>query len=191
MRLVTPGRDLLPEYVAALTTGWSPNTSRDVSGEQLAAIQTDQVAFLDNLCSTGGGGLIMLPGGQQVERLPGPILWISDGAFCGSINLRFVPGSEALPAHVSGHIGYAVVRWKRRRGIATRALGLMLRIAAAEGLRRVQVTCDDDNIASRRVVEANGGLFAGAAPHPDRPERHKLLFWIATGRRHRGGRKKD
>lgn len=180
VRLVSPCHNLLPQYAAALAAGWSPNTSRDVSGEQLAAIRTDKAEFLDGLCSTAGGGLITLPDGTQVTRLPGPTLWISDGAFCGSINLRFVRGSEELPPHVSGHIGYAVVPWKRRQGVATRALALMLPIAAAEGLRRVQVTCDDDNVPSRRVIEGNGGVFAGVVPHPDRAGRHKLLFWVAT-----------
>ncbi len=40
------------------------------------------------------------------------------------------------------------------------------------------ITCDASNAASRRVIEANGGIAAGSAPHPDQPDAHKLLFWI-------------
>jgi predicted acetyltransferase len=52
-----------------------------------------------------------------------------------------------------------VVPWKRRRGYATRALHDLLPAAKAEGLRYVEITTDPDNIASRRVIEANGGVL--------------------------------
>lgn len=80
-----------------------------------------------------------------------------DGEFCGVISLRWQPGTPALPPHCLGHVGYAVVPWKRRRGYATRALGLVLPLARDEGLPYVEVTTDADNFASQRVVEANGG----------------------------------
>jgi predicted acetyltransferase len=86
-----------------------------------------------------------------------------------------------LPAYCSGHVGYAVVPWKRRRGIATAALRLMLREAwAASGLARVLVTCDEDNIASRGVILGCGGLRVADQP-PLRPGgRVKNAYWIAT-----------
>ena len=64
-----------------------------------------------------------------------------------------------LPAHCLGHIGYAVVPWRRGRGYATRALGLMLPEARKEALRYVELTTDPDNIASQRVITSNGGKF--------------------------------
>ena len=41
------------------------------------------------------------------------------------------------------------------------------------------VTCDPGNVASRRVIEANGGTLA-SVPCPDRPNDDQLLFWIGT-----------
>jgi len=38
-------------------------------------------------------------------------------------------------------------------------LKLMLERARAEGLEYVEITTDPNNIASRRVVEANGGIL--------------------------------
>lgn len=170
---------MLPEYAAALELGWSPNTTRDVSCAQLAHIRSDPAGFLASFDEQSGAP-ITLGDGRVVPRLPGPTRWISDGAFCGSINLRYQPGTLDLPPHVSGHIGYAIVPWKRRQGIATAALRLILALAAERGLPRVLVTCDVANIASRRVIERAGGVASGRAAGPEPESAEKLLYWINT-----------
>lgn len=180
IELVEPSLDRLSGYVAALKAGWSPNTTRDVSGQQLAAIGENAGAFVHDLTRREGGSTVTLGDGSTVPRLPGWVLWIWDGEFCGAVNLRFAPGTLDLPPHVSGHLGYTVVPWKRRRGYATRALALLLPIAYELELPRVLATCDESNVASRRVIEANGGVMAGSMLHPDEPGERKLLFWIDT-----------
>jgi predicted acetyltransferase len=117
--------------------------------------------------------------GCEVRRLPSRVFWLDDGEFCGIINLRFMAGTDALPDYVSGHIGYAVVPWKRRRGYATRALALLLPVAREVGLKRVELTCDDDNDASRRVIFANGGVLTGS--RIEARGKTKLVFSIDLG----------
>ena len=178
LTLVPPSVDRLAPYAAALERGWSPNTTRDVSGVQLAALRDDADAFIADLARQEGGS-ITLANGTVVPRLPGPVLWMWDDTFCGAINLRFERGTEELPPHVAGHVGYAVVPWKQRRSYATRALALLLPIAHANGLKRVQITTDDDNVASQKVILANGGVPAGCKPDAD-TGKMKLLFRVPT-----------
>jgi predicted acetyltransferase len=179
LRLIRPSLAQLPAYVAAVRRGWSSNTTRDVRDEELAAIQQDPAGFLRRLRGEETG-VVKLADGREVPRLPGLVRWMWDGAFCGSINLRYQPDTEELPPHVSGHVGYAVVPWKRSRGYATRALALLLPLARKAGLARVLLTCDADNFASCRVISANGGIADGDEPNADRLDVRKLRFWVST-----------
>ncbi len=174
LRLIAPSLGRLAQYEAALEAGWSPDTTQDVSAEQLAALRRDPSAFLAEL--TRQDGTIVTASGRIVPRLPSRLRWLDDGEFCGIINLRFIAGSDALPDYVSGHIGYAVVPWKRRRGYATRAFALVLPVAREVGLTRIEITCDDDNEPSRRVIIKNGGEFVGT--RPEAGGRIKLVFRI-------------
>jgi predicted acetyltransferase len=160
--LVWPSREHLPGYIAALERGWSPDNLRGEAAarEQLAQIAIDADAFLGSLDDReAAGDPIVLPDGTTVPRLPGYQRWLWDGEFCGSIGFRWKPGTEELPPTCLGHIGYSVVPWKRGRGYATRALRELLRDVRAEGLRYVELTTRPDNVASQRVITANGGRF--------------------------------
>jgi len=162
MELVRPRCEHLSSYVAALRAGWSADNVRGAAAaqEELARIDADADAFLAALHDPEArGGPVTLPDGSQVARLPGFRCWLWDGEFCGSIGLRWVNGTEELPPHVLGHIGYAVVPWKRGRGYATRALRDLLPQARALGLRWVTLTTDADNLPSRRVILAAGGVL--------------------------------
>jgi predicted acetyltransferase len=164
MKLVWPSAEYLPGYVAALEQGWSPDNVRGeaVAHEQLERIAADSSAFLASLVDREArGDLVTLPDGSQVSRLPGY-------RRCGTIGLRWQAGTEALPPHCLGHIGYAVVPWKQRRGYATSALRQLLPEASAEGLKFVEITTDPDNIASQRVIEANGGTLFERFVKPER-----------------------
>lgn len=161
MILVRPGSEYLDGYVAALRRGWSPDNLRpQAAQEQLVEIERSAGAFLNGLDDPEGNGPpIELPDGSLVPRLPGTHRWMWDGEFCGSIGFRWAPGTAELPPTCYGHIGYAVVPWKRNRGYATSAVAQILPLAREQGLPYVYVTTVPDNAASQRVILANGGVL--------------------------------
>lgn len=159
MKLVWPGPQYLPGYAHALRQNWSPDNLRpEAAAEELARIEQDAARFLsEQIDRDASGPPIILPDGRLVPRLPGYSQWMWDGEFCGTISFRWQPGTTELPPYCLGHIGYSVVPWKRQRGYATRALKLLLPQAMSEKLAYVELVADADNIASQRVIEANGG----------------------------------
>lgn len=172
MKLVTPAASHLSGYRDALNRGWSPDNIRGKAAaeEQLARIAADQDAFIRSLDDPEAKGPpIRMLDGSEVQRLPGFVRWIWDGEFCGSVNLRWQKATSALPPHVPGHIGYAVVPWKQGRGYATAALRQLLAEARHVGLDYVELTTSPDNIPSQRVIESNKGVlverFAMATAH--------------------------
>jgi len=115
----------------------------------------------------GCGPPVFGPDGRIYPRLPGFTRWIcADDDFCGSINLRWQPGTDDLPAHVPGHMGYGIVPWRRGEGTATAALAAMLELAWAQGLTQVELTTSRDNVASQRVIGKCGGVWIGSWLRP-------------------------
>jgi len=183
VNLVVPALPYLGSYAASLRRGWSPDNVRieEAPREELAAIDRDAVAFVGSLDDPEAKGApITLPDGTTVPRLPGYRRWMWDGEFCGSINFRWQPGTAALPAHCLGHIGYAVVPWKRRQGYASRALAMLLPEASRLGLPYVELTADPDNLPSQKVITNNGGVLVRRfRKEPAYGDDDSLLFRIA------------
>lgn len=97
--------------------------------------------------------------------------WAEDEEYVGRIVVRH----DLTPAllEVGGHVGYDVRRSRRREGHATAMLAAVLLEAAALGIDPALVTCDADNLASRRVIEANGGVL-------EDQRGARLRFWVPT-----------
>jgi predicted acetyltransferase len=101
---------------------------------------------------------------------------VVDGEIVGRTSVRFVL-NEFLRT-IGGHIGYAVRPSFRRRGYATEILRQSLDVARDHGIGPVLVTCDVDNVGSRRVIEANGGVLEGIFDaEPGMPQKRR--YWIS------------
>jgi ribosomal-protein-alanine N-acetyltransferase len=82
------------------------------------------------------------------------------GAIAGTISLSNISGGFLLSANV----GYWVAQDRQGRGLATRAVAEIVRVAYDElGLHRVEAGTLVDNVASQRVLEKNGFTRIGVA----------------------------
>lgn len=79
-----------------------------------------------------------------------------DGVIIGAANIRHKLTKDLL--NTGGHIGYGVARSYRGQGYATKILQESLAFARSVGIEKALITCDEDNIASSRVIIKNGGL---------------------------------
>ncbi len=119
--------------------------------------------------------------GLPAGYVPSTTLWLvapERNAFIGEINIRH----RLTPAllRYAGHIGYEI-RWSQcGKGYGTAMLALALAYAdSALGLKRVLITCDDDNLASARVIEKNGGVLENrVVNHLDRGTVTTRRYWI-------------
>jgi predicted acetyltransferase len=115
--------------------------------------------------------------------VPDTELWWVDGdEFLGRIVIRHRLTPTLL--ETGGHIGYDVRPSARRRGHATEMLRQALVMAHELRVDPALITCDAANVASRTVIERNGGVL-------EDQRGSKLRFWVPTsdrGRRIRGAR---
>ena len=108
-------------------------------------------------------------------RVPNTFLFAEvGGELVGRVSIRHELNDYL--AAVGGHIGYAVRPAYRRRGYARSILRQSLQGAKDLGLDQVLITCDDDNVASARLIEAFGGILENViTPDGSSPTRR---YWI-------------
>jgi predicted acetyltransferase len=82
---------------------------------------------------------------------------ISHGMQMGQINLRI--GSTPHVERYAGHIGYGVHSQHRGHHYAARSVKLLLPLARRHSLDPIWITCDPENLASRRSLEIAGAEF--------------------------------
>src|SRR3954451_11732855 len=117
---------------------------------------------------------------QALEETPRPagyvpsttLWWVDDDEYLGRLAIRHRLTESLL--NLGGHIGYDARPSARRRGHATAMLRASLPVARDLGIDKALVTCDLDNVGSRKVIENNGGVLEDIRDG-------KRRYWIATG----------
>ena len=89
---------------------------------------------------------------------------LSDNRLIGMLSVRHY-FNDYLEKY-AGNIGYSVRPSERRKGYAKAMLRDCLPFCRSVGLDRILVCCLDDNVASRKTILANGGIFDGTVYEP-------------------------
>jgi len=115
---------------------------------------------------------------SQTGKVPQTVFWLVEkNKFIGKLSIRH----KLTPylRKIGGHIGYYIRHEQRGKGYGKLILKLGLKKAKLLDIKNVLVTCDASNIKSKKVIEGNGGKFAGKIKQGKKlPD--KLKYWLAT-----------
>lgn len=115
--------------------------------------------------------------GKNLEkgRVQETIYWaVVDDQVVGRISFRHKL-TKQLCKH-GGNIGYAVAPKKQGKGYATEMLKQLLVKLTKLGYKKVLLTCDEDNEASRKTIEKNNGKLEKIVP--DQNNINCCYYWI-------------
>ena len=165
-RLATPSREAHVSFLEALAEYHAEGLHLELPAEQLS----DPDEFARYVAAVRAG--VERPGEPDFylaelrgEVPPGPwpdgyvpqgvYWWLAGDQFLGRLSIR-----HRLTPHLleeGGNIGFEVRPSARRMGHASAMLAAALPLAAALGIDPARLDCEEDNVASRRVIEKNGG----------------------------------
>jgi predicted acetyltransferase len=170
--LITPDPALRPSFLAAMAefadegrTGDGSGIGRDLeewvgrweTEEGFAAYVAEKVAERDGVV--------------RDDWVRCTNLWWVDDEYIGRMSIRHQLNDWL--SEVGGHIGYDVRRSRRGEGHATAMLADALLVARDLGIDQALLTCDEDNLASRLVIERNGGVLEDI-------RKGKFRYWVPT-----------
>lgn len=121
---------------------------------------------------------------RDINKLPSHYVpsynyfFVNDDKFIGEIHIRVRLTDNLLK--YGGHIGYAINPKYWNQGYGTKLLESGLeKVKELIEENRVLITCDDDNIASYKVIEANGGILENKVENTDCDETFLTRrYWI-------------
>jgi predicted acetyltransferase len=173
--LVAPAHSHERSYLAALREGFRRGIQPVMTPAEIAAVEADFPAHVARI--TAQGGTIRLASGKLLPKVPFSLLWLAEGdEFLGEVSIRHE--LNRYLREEGGHIGYGIRPSRQRQGYGRLILALALEHCRGLGLERVLLTALSDNVASLRVIEANGGRLDDEIPHPSGCGRLRR-YWIA------------
>lgn len=167
MQLVKPSQKYKKSFLEALKEFHQENNLLECDFD---TVKNDFSLFIKYLEEQETG--INLP----ENLVPATTFWLIDnGEFIGRLSIRHFLNKNLLKE--GGHIGYNIRPSKRRRGYGKKILELGLLKAKEIGIKRALVTCDETNTPSKKIIEANGGVYENSELIAEgRPL--KLRYWI-------------
>ena len=174
MELVLPSVEYKASYIEAVkefhAAKDAPPMARHYVGLSIPELDANFADYVEKKQSESRGE--NLPEGY----VPATTYWLVDGdKYIGGVSVRHELNKNLK--NIGGHIGYDIRPSERGKGYGSKVLELGLQKAKELGVARVLVTCSVTNIASRKIIEKNGGIFENQVPDPETGI-DKLRFWI-------------
>jgi predicted acetyltransferase len=120
-----------------------------------------------------------------IGRVPQTVYWLmekqADGQliWIGRVAIRHQLNENLR--RIGGHIGYVIRPSARHQGYGCQLLDLTLE-KICQGQPKIDteqalLTCDETNLASKKIIEKNGGIFSSSSEQ-EAPLPRKLLYWV-------------
>jgi len=176
VRLAAPAPLYRRSFLEALREGFRRGSQPVADEARIRQIERNFPGYLREI--TDPSGTIRLPTGEAVPKVPFSVLWLVEGEnFIGEASIRHELNDWLL--REGGNIGYGIRPSRQRQGYGRLILALALEECRRLGIGRVLVTCQDDNLASARIIEANGGAVENVIADPAGRGRLRR-YWISS-----------
>ena len=110
-------------------------------------------------------------------KVPDSVFFLLDeekDRLLGAVNIRHYLNDYLL--REGGHIGDGIRPSERRKGYATKMIGLALNECKRLGIDKVLITCNKDNIGSAKSIINNGGILENEIVNEDGELEQR--YWI-------------
>ncbi|MBO4299696.1 MAG: GNAT family N-acetyltransferase [Clostridia bacterium] len=111
------------------------------------------------------------------RRVPDSVFFLLDeerDLLLGAVNIRHYLNDALL--REGGHIGDGIRPSERRKGYATKMVGLALEECRKLGIEKVLMTCEKSNVASAKTIIRNGGVLEDEFVNSDGEVEQR--YWI-------------
>lgn len=161
-------------YVEALREGFRRGDEPATEEAAIRKIDADFVGFIAE--RTDQTGMVRLPNGREIPKVPFAMRWLVEGdTFIGEAGIRYRLNDTLM--QTGGHVGYGIRPSRQRQGHGKLILKLALDELRRHDIERALVTCLDHNLASAKVIEANGGVLENIVDDPY-GRGHTRRYWI-------------
>ena len=170
IKLVKPSIKYKKSYLLSLKEFQKEGRNLDLDYKKLS---NDFDTFVQGLLDQEKG--VNLPKGY----VPATVLWLVDtknNQYLGRISIRHNISTEKLKT-INGHIGYEICPLQRKKGYGKKQLKFALPVVKKLGIKKALITCNEDNIGSKKIIESCGGVFESEF-NEGKNKPKKLRYWI-------------
>lgn len=151
IRLVLPSKKYLKGNIEFLKELYKEKSISKKELDEKLGVRKNASAFIKSFKDARIGVGI----GDQV---PHTVYWLVDGKkFIGALRLNKKMNKKLRIR--GGNIGYEIRPSEKKKGYGGEILRLGLLKAKIHGLKKVYIDHREDNIASKKIIEKNGGIF--------------------------------